>query len=199
MHGRDALEDHAEEHAMSDLLGKIDDPRALEVVEALLNLCMEREKEISELADEVERLRRERAESIGEEIIVVEPERAPSRRRDIMIADGSDLTRSELGALLERYGYEVVASARDGREAVELYKEKRPALVTVDTHLPVLDGYKVTREILRHDPGARVIVVSRVRDKTMVLEAIMAGASDYVIKPVQPQRLLSSIKRLLAS
>jgi two-component system chemotaxis response regulator CheY len=116
-----------------------------------------------------------------------------------MVADGVELTRVEIRNVLENNGFTVVACAKDGRQAVELYKEKHPALVTIDTHLPMLDGYQATQRIREYDPDAKVIVISRARDRAMVLEAIMSGASDYICKPVQPERLLRSVNRLLAS
>jgi two-component system chemotaxis response regulator CheY len=175
------------------------DPQVLEVIEGLLNLCVEREKEIAELAQEVRQLKLDNAELRGDDLLFVEPDYVELARRDVMVADGVELTRVEIRNVLENNGFTVVACAKDGRQAVELYKEKHPALVTIDTHLPMLDGYQATQRIREYDPDAKVIVISRARDRAMVLEAIMSGASDYICKPVQPERLLRSVNRLLAS
>ena len=183
---------------MNEFLERVKDPEVLEVIEGLLNLCMEREREIADLVVEVERLKGADG-ALGDRFIVAEPMRGANGRRDVLVADGVDLSRRELADLLVKNGYEVVATAKDGEEAVQLYEEKRPALVTMDTHMPMLDGYQATRRIRELDPRAKVIVVSRVRDRNMVLEALRSGASDYVTKPIQPQRLLASVSRLLAS
>ena len=175
------------------------DPQVLEVIEGLLNLCVEREKEIAELAEEVRRLKLENAELKGDDLLFAEPDYVALARRDVMVADGVELSRIEIRNVLENNGFKVIACAKDGREAVEYYKEKHPALVTVDTHLPMLDGYQATQRIREYDPDAKVIVISRARDRAMVLEAIMSGASDYICKPIQPERLLRSVNRLLAS
>jgi len=184
---------------MDNIFDQIRDPQVLEVIEGLLNLCMEREKEIAELESEVESLKGEICGLKGEELVLVEPENQGITRKDVLIAEGSELTRIELRNLLERNGFQVVACAKDGREAVELYKEKHPAVVTMDTHMPLLDGYQATQRIREYDPDAKVIMTSRARDRAMVLEAIMSGASDYICKPIRPDRLLRSVSRLLAS
>lgn len=184
---------------MKELFEGVKDPQVLEVIEGLLNLCVEREKEIAELSEEVRRLKVENSDLRGDDVVFAEPDWAAISRRDVMVADGAELTRIEIRNLFEHNGFRVVACAKDGEEAVDLYKEKHPALVTMDTHLPLLDGYQATQRIREYDPDAKVIVVSRARDRAMVLEAIMSGAADYICKPVQPERLLRSVNRLLAS
>jgi two-component system chemotaxis response regulator CheY len=94
-------------------------------------------------------------------------------------------------------GYVVVAMAENGSEATQLYKEVQPALVTIDIEMPIMDGLEATKRIKEYDPEAKVVVVSESLDKPAVLEAVRAGATDYVAKPVQPARLLTAVANIL--
>lgn len=174
----------------------ISDPVAVEVIEGLLELCAKREREISELSAELERLRSERDEPSPEPTVRhVAPK--TDQKRGIMVVDDSPAMRRLLCDLFVSNGLVVVATAENGLEATQLYKDVQPALVTIDIEMPVMDGLEATRRIKELDPEAKVIVVSESLDKSAILEAIKAGASDYVAKPVQPSRLIAAVASLL--
>ena len=118
----------------------------------------------------------------------------------IMIVDDAIFMRMMLTKILVAEGYEICAEASCAMEAVEKYKEIKPDLVTMDIVMPMmeeLDGIGAVREIVKIDPEARIIICSVMGQQSLVVEAIRAGAKDFVTKPVQPLRLLEAIKNIL--
>ncbi len=189
---------------MNEFLAKVHDPEVLDIVEGLLNLCAEREKHILELTGEIERLRKLLVEAkvdagtkVERKPRKAEPDQETTDRQGIMVVEDSDVMRRQLVGLFMAHGFEVVASAANGAEAVALYRDKRPLVVTMDLKMPVLDGYEATRQIREIDPDAKVIIVSQVIEKDMILQAIKSGASEFVAKPVQPERLIRLVDRLM--
>lgn len=116
----------------------------------------------------------------------------------VLVVDDTAFMRLTLRRTLERFGHEVVGEAADGEEAVQLYQELRPDLVTMDITMPKMDGITAIREIMKMDPQARIIVCSALGQKNMVIEALTAGAKDYLVKPFQPERVLEALEKLQA-
>ena len=117
-----------------------------------------------------------------------------------MIVDDAIFMRTMLTKILVAEGYEICAEASCATEAVEKYKEIKPDLVTMDIVMPMmeeLDGIGAVREIVKIDPEARIIICSVMGQQSLVVEAIRAGAKDFVTKPVQPVRLLEAVKNIL--
>lgn len=115
----------------------------------------------------------------------------------IIIADDAAFMRMVLKNMLERYGHEVVAEADNGLAAVEKYKENKPDLVTMDITMPDMDGIEAVQKIMSMDPNAKVIMCSAMGQQGMVLDAVKAGAKDFIIKPFQEERVISSIEKVL--
>jgi two-component system chemotaxis response regulator CheY len=90
-----------------------------------------------------------------------------------------------------------VGEASSGAEAVEKYKELKPDLVTMDIVMPDMGGIDAVREIIEFDPDARILMCSAMGQQGLVVEAIQAGARDFVVKPFQPSRVLEAVQRLL--
>ena len=114
-------------------------------------------------------------------------------------APGFKMTLEHRPALPESITYEEFVAAvvaGNGAEAVDLYLELRPDVVTLDITMPEKDGMTALREILGIDPAARVIMCSALGQESKVLESIKAGARDFVVKPFQPDRVLDSVGRL---
>ena len=114
----------------------------------------------------------------------------------VLVADDTAFMRVTLRKLLEQHGYEVVGEASNGAEAVRMYAELRPDVVTLDITMPEMDGLTALKAILRIDPAARVIMCSAMGQKSIVVEAIAAGAKDFLVKPFQPQRVLEALAKL---
>jgi two-component system chemotaxis response regulator CheY len=116
----------------------------------------------------------------------------------ILVVDDAMFMRKVVGDVLTKGGHEVVAEASNGVEAVAQYNAVRPELTTLDITMPEKDGLQALREIVAADPTARVIMCSALGQESKVLEAIKAGAKDFVVKPVQPDRLLEAATKALA-
>jgi two-component system, chemotaxis family, chemotaxis protein CheY len=114
----------------------------------------------------------------------------------ILVADDTAFVRLWCTKMLGRHGFEVV-EASDGRDAVAKYRDHRPAAVLLDVAMPELDGLGALREIRQLDPGARVAMLTGLGQRHIVIEALNAGARDFVVKPFKPERVLSALKKLL--
>lgn len=114
----------------------------------------------------------------------------------VLVVDDAMFMRRMLSDILEKGGHTVCGEASTGNEAVERYKELKPGLVTMDIIMPDMSGIEAVKEIKKIDPEAKILMVSAMGQQAVVLEAIQAGALDYVIKPFQPSRVLESINRI---
>ena len=97
--------------------------------------------------------------------------------------------------ILIKHGFEVVGEATNGLEAILRYKELAPDLVTMDITMPEMDGIAAVKQIKKMDPNARVIMCSAMGQQAMVLEAIQAGARDFIVKPFQADRVLDAVRK----
>ena len=93
--------------------------------------------------------------------------------------------------------YQVVAEAENGVEAVEKYKEHNPDIVTMDIVMPEMTGIEALKEIMGLDSGANVIMCSALGQDSLVMEALDAGAKDFIVKPFQPEKVLDVVIRIL--
>ncbi|WP_335870726.1 response regulator [Bacillus sp. 2205SS5-2] len=116
----------------------------------------------------------------------------------ILIVDDAAFMRMMIKDILVKNGYDVVAEAADGAQAVEKYKEFKPDLVTMDITMPEMDGITALKEIKGIDSSARVIMCSAMGQQAMVIDAIQAGAKDFIVKPFQADRVLEAIGKTLA-
>jgi two-component system chemotaxis response regulator CheY len=115
----------------------------------------------------------------------------------ILIVDDAAFMRMMLKDILTKNGYEIAGEAADGVQAVEKYKQLRPDLVTLDITMPEMDGIEALRRIRAVDPNARVIMCTAMGQQAMVIDAIQAGARDYVVKPFQADRVLEAVRKAL--
>ena len=118
-------------------------------------------------------------------------------QQTVIIADDAQFMRLMLKDILEEMGLTVVAEAADGRQAVAMHREHHPDLTFLDITMPDLDGVEACREILAEDPQARVIMISALGQKDEVLEAIRAGAGDFIIKPFESERVEVTLRSVL--
>lgn len=115
----------------------------------------------------------------------------------ILVVDDNAFMRSNLRSVLTSAGFEVVAEAADGLEAISMYQSSGPDLVTLDITMPNMDGVQALRELRSLDPEARIVMVSALGQEALVVEAITAGAADFVVKPFQPQRVVDAVTKAL--
>jgi two-component system chemotaxis response regulator CheY len=114
----------------------------------------------------------------------------------ILLVNDAAFMRMRCAKLLTENGYEV-GEAENGQEAIQKYQTYRPDLVLMDITMPVMDGITATREIKALDTGAKVVMVSALGQQTMVIEAIKAGAKDFVVKPFEPDKILATVKKFV--
>ncbi|MBP2077668.1 MULTISPECIES: response regulator [Oceanobacillus] len=115
----------------------------------------------------------------------------------ILIVDDAAFMRMMIKDILTKNGYEIVGEAQDGAQAVEKYKELTPDLVTMDITMPEMDGITALKEIKKVNPDAKIIMCSAMGQQAMVIDAIQAGAKDFIVKPFQADRVIEAIQKAL--
>jgi two-component system chemotaxis response regulator CheY len=115
--------------------------------------------------------------------------------RSVLVVDDSMLMRRMIAGSLADAGWNVVGEAADGEEAVRLYREIRPDLVTMDIVMPGTGGIEALVRILEFDPDAKVVVVSALNQTRLISEAIRKGAQDFLGKPFLPEQLQETVDR----
>lgn len=115
----------------------------------------------------------------------------------ILIVDDAAFMRMMIRDILTKNGFEVCGEANDGIQAIEKFKELHPDLITMDITMPEMDGIQALKEIKKIDPNAKVIMCSAMGQQAMVIDAIQAGAKDFIVKPFQADRVIEAIKKTL--
>ena len=115
----------------------------------------------------------------------------------VLIVDDAAFMRMMLKDILTKNGYEVCGEAENGAKAVEKYKEVTPDLVTMDITMPEMDGISALKNIRSIDSNAKVVMCSAMGQQAMVIEAIQAGARDFIVKPFQADRVLEAVKKVI--
>jgi DNA-binding NarL/FixJ family response regulator len=115
----------------------------------------------------------------------------------ILVVDDSAVMRRNIIHTLTHAGHEIVAQASDGGQAYNLYKTNSPDLVTMDINMPEVNGIEAVKRIIADFPKAKIIMVSALDQKHMVLEALKCGAKHYIIKPINPENLVVVVNKIL--
>ncbi len=115
----------------------------------------------------------------------------------VLVADDASFMRQMIREIVEAEGMEVVGEASDGIEAVEMYKELHPDVVTMDIVMPRRSGIDAVRVIMEIDTGAKVVMCSALGQETLVTEALQAGAVDFIIKPFKPESVVQTLQKAL--
>ena len=115
----------------------------------------------------------------------------------VLIADDLTFIKIVLRDILEKSGFRVVAEASTGDEAIARYLDTRPDVVLMDITMPGMDGLTALRKIRELDPAARIIICSAIGQQRLIFQALEMGAKDYIVKPFQPQRVISALKKAL--
>ena len=115
----------------------------------------------------------------------------------VLVVDDATFMRMKATKLLSSKGFEVVEAAT-GAEAVESYKTESPDAVLLDITMPDMDGLQALKEIKKIDPNANVAMVTAMGQQSIVMEALKAGAKDFVVKPFDAERVLAAIDKILA-
>ncbi|NOQ32065.1 MAG: response regulator [Helicobacteraceae bacterium] len=114
---------------------------------------------------------------------------------NILVVDDAKMIRRMLTMELEKMGHYVVAEAETGREAIHLYEKHSPDIVTMDITMPGLNGVETLKEIKKIDKTATIIMITSHGEEKLVMEAIVAGAKGYILKPLSKNKLIDAILR----
>jgi two-component system chemotaxis response regulator CheY len=114
----------------------------------------------------------------------------------VLIADDAAFIRMKLRKVLEELGLEVIEAA-NGAEAVQQFNAHRPDLVLMDITMPEMDGLAALKAIMAQDASAQVVMVSALGQESVVMQALQAGAKDFVVKPFQPDQIKQVVQRWL--
>ncbi|MEM2839436.1 MAG: response regulator [Thermoplasmata archaeon] len=116
----------------------------------------------------------------------------------ILVVDDAAFMRTMLKRILEDEGFEV-QEAPDGDVAVKKYRESKFDLVTMDIVMPNMDGVTAVKEIMKFDPDAKIIMITALAHKTLVLRALRAGARDFIVKPFDSAAVIEAVNNTLKS
>jgi two-component system, chemotaxis family, chemotaxis protein CheY len=128
-------------------------------------------------------------------------ERKPEGMKDdgspfrVLIVDDSMFVTKQIGQILTSEGFDVVASASDGQEGLDKYKELFPNidLVTMDITMPRMDGVTALEKIIEFDKNAKVIMISALGKQDLVKRSLLLGAKNYIVKPLDRKKVLERI------
>jgi len=122
----------------------------------------------------------------------------PEKKKGVLVVDDAQFVRNRIKKVIEKISFaEVVGEASNGDDAITLYKELKPDLVTMDLVMPITDGIKAIEEIMKYDKKATIIVISAMGQELSILEATEKGAKDYIKKPFKEEDIYRTIERFL--
>lgn len=117
--------------------------------------------------------------------------------KKVLICDDAMFTRTLINDILVKAGYKVVAEASNGLQAIDKYKKVKPDIVIMDLIMPDMGGIEAIKKIKEQDANAIIVVCSAMGQQALVMEALDAGAKDFIVKPFQPAQILDTLKKLL--
>ena len=116
---------------------------------------------------------------------------------NVLVVDDLAFVKLVLKEILEKAGFRVVGQAGDGEEALRLYREKQPDVVLLDITMPKMDGITALREMRSISTHAKIIMCSALGQQRLIVQAIQLGATDFIVKPFRPERVIASVKKAL--
>ena len=114
-----------------------------------------------------------------------------------LVADDASFMREMIREIIEPEGFDVVAEAGDGTDAVTAFKEHSPDIITMDIVMPKMSGIEAVKQIIQLDPGAKIVMCSALGQEALVMEALKAGASDFIVKPFKPDAVVVTLRKAL--
>ena len=115
----------------------------------------------------------------------------------VLIVDDSLFMRVAIGNMLKEWGFEIVGEASNGKDAVNLYEQLRPDLVTMDVTIPIMTGIEAVKHIMTIDPHANIIMITAIGQQKKIKAAIESGAKDFITKPFNPEQLKEAALNVL--
>lgn len=118
--------------------------------------------------------------------------------RTVLVVDDLEFVRKTLIEILTKNHFQVVGEAKTGKEAIDLYQSLKPEVVTMDIVMPELGGIEATKLITKMDKSAKVVMISAMGQENMIMEAINAGAKDFILKPFTEDEIVKTIEHVLS-
>lgn len=115
----------------------------------------------------------------------------------ILVVDDSTIVRRNLKTILLKGGHHVVAEAENGMQALSECEKHKPDLITMDITMPLMDGVQAVKKIMDTYPTAKIVMVSAIDQRSMVLSAIQNGAKHYILKPFDPEKVIAAVDAVL--
>ncbi|WP_082918117.1 response regulator [Oceanobacillus sp. Castelsardo] len=115
----------------------------------------------------------------------------------VLITDDAAFMRMQLKNMITELGHEVIGEAENGLDAVEKAKQLNPDLITMDITMPEMNGVDAVKQIKSDNPNVKIIMCSAMGQQTMVVDAIKAGANDFIVKPFQKERIQEALEKIL--
>lgn len=114
----------------------------------------------------------------------------------VLIVDDALFMRVTIGKMLKEWGFDIIGEATNGKQAVKMYRELRPDLVTMDLTMPVMSGLDAVKEIIPEFPDAKIVMITALGQQRIIVDAIEHGAKDFITKPFTPEKLKQVIDNL---
>ncbi|MFZ5353095.1 MAG: response regulator [Bacillota bacterium] len=118
--------------------------------------------------------------------------------KKVLIVDDAAFMRGSLKMILEQNGFQVVGEASNGLEAIKLYKELMPDIVTMDITMPELDGIEAVKMIKQLDCNAKIVMISAMGQESKVKDAVISGAKGFIVKPFKSEFVVETLSKILA-
>lgn len=114
-----------------------------------------------------------------------------------LVVDDALFMRTTIKNMLQQWGFKIVGEAANGKEAVKLYRELQPDIVTMDVTMPVMTGLEAVKQIIPEFPDAKIIMITAMGQQRIIVDAIESGAKDFITKPFTPEKLKSVVDNIL--
>ena len=114
----------------------------------------------------------------------------------VLVVDDALFMRATISRMFEQWGFEVVGQAANGKQAVKLYKELQPDLVTMDVTMPVMSGLDAVKEIIPEYPDANIIMITALGQQRVIVNALENGAKDFITKPFSEDKLKAVVDKI---
>lgn len=117
----------------------------------------------------------------------------------VLIVDDAMFMRVAIGNMFKEWGFDVIAEASNGRDAIAMYKEHKPDLVTMDLTMPIMTGLEAVKAIIPEYPEAKIIMITAMGQQRVIVDAIESGAKDFLTKPFAPEKLKEVVSNVLGT